>query len=476
MKQERLLIVISFSFSIRYIVRTGLLEKLKQFCEPVIVIIWDEPNLINELRCEGYEVHLLPENKRSAEYAAIRRKIDICFDFFMLKSRSKSYQRKYLDLFLPLKAKLIRDVRQWYNILKYSNSNKRKKLFVKEKQLLLGEPNYNEISEFVDRLNIATVFTVTPFHQQEDLLLRICSIKGKRMVTSILSFDNITKRGWIPVNYDVYMVWNKYNKNELKRIYPAVNEKSKIYITGAPQFDFYHNPSLLIDKKNWFSRIGITDLSTKIILYAGGPAALFPNEPQYVRVLSQAIQEGKIKCNVKILFRCHPVDKIERWKTALKDCTNIIFESSWSGTNVLWNANITDDDIKNLCSTLAYTDVHINLCSTMTVDGSAFGKPQIAPYYDDVDKKNENLLRNYYKQEHFLPVIKTGGLALANSKEELIELVNEALQTPEKFNSRSNRIVEEIITYNDGFSTTRVAEVIRKSLVKEEVAAKMNLA
>lgn len=56
----RLLIPISFSFSIRYIVRTGLLKELQSFCEPVVALVWDEKDLINELRDEGYEVYLVP--------------------------------------------------------------------------------------------------------------------------------------------------------------------------------------------------------------------------------------------------------------------------------------------------------------------------------------------------------------------------------------------------------------------------------
>ena len=51
--------------------------------------------------------------------------------------------------------------------------------------------------------------------------------EGKQMITSILSFDNITKRGWIPVLYDVYLLWNASNRAQLNRIYP--NTKSNWY-------------------------------------------------------------------------------------------------------------------------------------------------------------------------------------------------------------------------------------------------------
>lgn len=466
MKHNRLLITISFSFSIRYIVRTGLLRKLKQFCNPVIALTWNEPDLIKELQDEGFEVHLIPQNIKQPAYASVRKKIDIWFDHFQLKSSSKKYQSKYLDLFIPAKTKRIRNARRRYNVAKFYIPFYKKKVFEAEKQLVISDTNYETLSQFIDSLAIDAVFTVTPFHQQEDILLRVCKEKGKKMITSILSFDNITKRGWIPVLYDVYMVWNKYNEEELKSIYPSVKSASQIYITGAPQFDFYYDPSYLITKHEWLQQTGIKDLSKKIILYAGGPSTLFPDEPQYLKVLAEALQTGDISSDAIILFRCHPVDKIERWQSALSGCSNVYFETSWTGKDVLWNTNITDEDIRKLCSTLAYTDVHINVCSTMTVDGSAFHKPQIAPFYDDVNKKNETLMQNYYKQDHFMPIINTGGLSLAHSKAQLIELVNLALEKPEGFTQKSEKIVEEIITFTDGNATNRVAEILRQTMCR----------
>src|SRR6476659_3333203 len=103
------------------------------------------------------------------------------------------------------------------------------------------------------------------------------------MITSILSFDNITKRCWIPVEYDVYMVWNKYNEEELHTIYPF-SKRKKVYITGAPQFDFYINKKWLLTDEEWKNTIGIPNkINRKIILYAGGPKELFPKEPMYLK-------------------------------------------------------------------------------------------------------------------------------------------------------------------------------------------------
>ena len=56
MSKPRILITISFSFSIRYIIRTGLLQSIQEFAEPVIVLTWNEADLIKELKEKNIEV------------------------------------------------------------------------------------------------------------------------------------------------------------------------------------------------------------------------------------------------------------------------------------------------------------------------------------------------------------------------------------------------------------------------------------
>ncbi|GMV77700.1 MAG: hypothetical protein AMXMBFR79_08350 [Chitinophagaceae bacterium] len=462
--KPRILITISFSFSIRYIIRTGLLDEVRKFAQPVIVLTWNQEDLIDELKQAGYEVHIAPETKKGNLYVDIRKKIDYWFVHFKLKSATRKYQNKYLSQYNSLKHNIITKARKWYNITKLYLPGTIAKIFAQEKKLLTTDTNYNAIEKWVNQLNVDTVFTVTPFHAQEDLLLRACKNLGKKMITSILSFDNITKRGWIPVEYDIYMVWNKYNFNELIRIYPSIN-KEKIFIVGAPQFDFYFDSQNLLSKEEWMKLVGIKDSTKKIILYAGGPKSLFPNEPQYLKKISQAIDTGSIDSNSIILFRCHPVDVMQRWKDVVGESNNVVFDSSWTGVQNLLHTNITLLDIKKLCSTLFYTDVHINLCSTMSIDGSAFAKPQIAPAFDYRGVKESKLLKAMYYQEHFAPIMNINGVSIANSQQEMIDWINKGLSNDTSMIEKCKQVLEEIITYTDGNCTNRVVEVLKNSVV-----------
>ena len=92
MLRKRLLVTISFSFSIRYLYRTGMLQQLRNFADVVVAITWNEEELIRELKADGFEVHLVPESKKGVVYETARKRIDYWFTFFRLNN-SKRVQR-----------------------------------------------------------------------------------------------------------------------------------------------------------------------------------------------------------------------------------------------------------------------------------------------------------------------------------------------------------------------------------------------
>jgi hypothetical protein len=98
------------------------------------------------------------------------------------------------------------------------------------------------------------------------------------------------------------------------------------------------------------------------------------------------------------------------------------------------------------------------------VDGSAFKKPQIGPFYDTVSSVREKLFRRMYYQEHYQPIMKTGVVNLAHNKDQFIDLINNALENPQEYNKNSRGCLEEIITYTDGQSTNRAVATIKNFL------------
>ena len=147
--KKRILIPISFSFSIRYLYRTGMLHKIRDFATPVIVITWNETDLIDEMHRDGFEVHVIPESKKDEPYSNVRTKIDYWFNEFVLTSTSKKVQKKYLDQFVPTKVRTQRKLREKYNQLKFYFPGVKDKMFQLERSMLKGHTNYDEMIDLV---------------------------------------------------------------------------------------------------------------------------------------------------------------------------------------------------------------------------------------------------------------------------------------------------------------------------------------
>lgn len=466
--KKRILIPIVGQGSITHIIRTGMLDKLAEFCKPVIALLWKEEELEAELQSKGYEVVLFPLYEVSQEYASLRYKVNLWYIHHKVKTPSINIQKKYLSQFrknapATLVKKQLRE--NFYKLRFKLQPGYIATLLQREKNVIQQEQLFKRFSDWLHELHIEGLFTVTPFLAEVDLIARIFKEKNIPIIASIHSFDNVTKRGWQSVVFDHYIVWNKYNKAELQRIHKVLRNDELLTIAGAPQFDFHYNPRFAWSREEWLHKLGLP-AGKKIILYSGGPVSLLPDEPQYLNALKEAFEDGTLSKEYIVLFRCHPLDKVERWKENVGESANIIYDSAPNGKVKLDQTNVSDEDVMKLMSTLKHTEVHINVVSTMAVDGSAFNKPQIGPYYDDVNPATQELFRQMYFQEHYRPIMKTGVINLAHSKKEFIELVNNAFTHPGDHITKCDNCLKEIITFSDGRSTERAVNAIKSFFTK----------
>jgi len=439
-----------------------MLEQMQSFCEPVVIMLWQQDDLTEELKAMGIEVYVMPAYEVSNIYKAIRLKINYWYQYFLLKTPGTVIQKKYASKFRTDKnafKKKVKEAILWLRLT--TNPNYIKRLIEQENKLILAEDTYRNYQSFVTNLKADGIFTVTPFLQEVELVARILKAQGGKLLASIHSFDNVTKRGWPAIFFDSYFVWNKYNKAELERINAGFKQQDVITIAGAPQFDFHYNDAFCWPKEVWLQKLGLPAVK-KIILYAGGSTNLFPNEPQYLKDIVEAFNSGQLAGDAVILFRCHPLDAIERWQKYVGESPYVFYDHKAPSKLRLDYNNFTVEDEQRLISTLKHTDVHINLCSTMAVDGSIFNKPQIAPYYDDANKSAEEWLRAYYRQEHYVPIVNSKVLNMATDKAGLINHVKNALQNPGAYTSHCIDCVKEIATFNDGRSTERVIAKLKE--------------
>ena len=453
MSLPRLIIPISQQFSVRYLLRTGLLNRISEYAQPVILLAWSDEALCDELERAGVEVHLLPRAEYARDYMHIQKQLDV-YHITQVRSPTTAIDARRRALFNPAPIRWqLRDA-LYHAILAFPGYASWTQ--VVENKRLRSATNLHVFSDLLADLRADAVFTITPFLRNEHLLLRAARDRGLPLAASILSFDNLTTRGWIPITFDLYMVWNAYNQAEVRRVYPNANE-CPVKIVGAPQMDFYWNPAYVWPEAEWRASLNLPS-ERPVILFGGGPTIIVQNEPQILCHLDEAISAGRVREKPVILLRPHPHDKLERWSAALERCHHVICDEPWSApsSNPLFT-NVTCCDIEKLASTLKHSAVHINTSSTMTIDGAIFDRPQIGPAYDETSPSHHQAMKELYEREHFLPILRSGGLSLAHSRDELIRLVNGALESPARWSENRRRMVRSIITFDDGQSTHRLA-------------------
>lgn len=470
MSKPRLLIPLTMQFGVRYLLRTGLLARVAEYAQPVVALGWRDDALTEDLERAGAEVHRLPAVRRGRAYERVRGALNVWHQARLASPSTEIDERRARSegtLVEGLRARARRKMYEW----QLARTGMAEALLARERRLLRDDTNQGEFAGLLATLRADAAFSLTPYLPDEEMILRACVARQLPLCAAILSFDNLTTRGWIPVTFDRYLLWNRYNVDELRRGYPEA-AGAGVEVVGPAQFDFYWDERYLWGEAEWRERLRLP-AGRPVILYGAGYRGIVPHEPHFVAQLDAAIEGGEIPERPLILLRRHPVDPVDRWLPLLRTAKHVFYDDPWRTDGpVLGRTNVRGEDIERLASSLMHGDVHVSVSSTMTIDGSIFDRPQIGPAYDDRrGHKFDRVCYELYRREHYVPITDSGGLDLVRSRAAMIEAVRGALREPGRLAAGREKLVREICTYADGRSTARVDAALRAFLRGENSQA-----
>lgn len=307
------------------------------------------------------------------------------------------------------------------------------------------------------------IFSLCPLRPEEWIPIQIGKQMGVKTALFILSWDNLSTKQRPPLPVDYIFVWNESMKEELLRNCPG-SEKAEIVVSGTPQFDFYFDIDYIETKENFFKRMGL-DLEKKLIVYSGVTPSLMPEENLIVEKLAEDLK-SKIKKPAQLLIRLHPKDGGERYKELKERFKDVVFSipgENSKGDIFKWNPD--QEEIKNLVNIVRYSDVLINVASTMTIDSSLMDRPVInVRYYFSKNASKPPWGIYIYETTHYKPLIFTGGFKVAKTHEELINFINIYLENPKEDAEGRKKIVEMVCGKPDGEAGKRIARKILEIL------------
>ena len=278
---------------------------------------------------------------------------------------------------------------------------------------------------------------------------------GIPTATFIFSWDNLTSQGRVLPQYDHYLVWSEAIRRQLLEIYGKVSS-SQITVTGTPQFDFHFREEYHWSRERFCSEVG-ADPSRPIVLYCTGMANHMPGEPRIVEGIADMLERsGDEMRHAQLMVRVYPKDLTGRFDELRERRTDIIFQKvPWEPR---WLTPMAEDAFL-LTNSVRHSAVGINVASTMSLELCMFDKPVINVGYNppgiDITPIDYRL---YYGFDHYRPVVESGAVMLAESEEQMDDMLSRALNQPGEASGKREALIRSMFGDTlDGRSSHRCA-------------------
>jgi hypothetical protein len=452
---RRIMISIPTGFQLRQFVHSGVLDLLLKRGFQILIL---SPNregegFTTQLPKEGVEVRsfAFAAGRLGERYWAARQHL------FLNGPPTDSLRRKIVQLrrvypgvalAAPLGNRLLRRFpRLRRRILRWEHRILRDKaldgLLAKERVdlILLGSPGYMA---------------------QDALLLHAAVRSGIPVVAAVLSWDNLSSKGFINPQPDRLLVWSDHMRREAIELHEVSPER--ITVTGAPHYDIYATSGRFGSRLSSFRDLGL-DPERRLILYGTNHAAHFPDEIEVVKRVAQWVEEDSLGKPCQLWVRLHPQAVAGPYRVLTDQYRDLVSERvkvefpPVQDSSLLWD--LPQSDLEHLVRLLRAADVVINTASTLAIDAAILDRPVVSIAYDPAGVlPYDRSVRRYYDYTHLSHVVRAGAVQLATSPDELREKIVAYLERPDLDRDGRRRIVEQQFGAVDGNSAAGVVDQI----------------
>jgi hypothetical protein len=276
-------------------------------------------------------------------------------------------------------------------------------------------------------------------------------------VTSLISFDYVLTKGVRPL-FDHYLVWSQRIATDLLKRDPRI-KKDRVSVTGTPQFDFHKKSEMVWDRSTTLKRLGLPPES-RYLVYGAGRKYHSPGEVDLVNELAIRVRKNPKTTSFKVVVRLHPLDDRDRWKRVTGDRSVVVSDPFRPPVNTHgWSWSSLDDQAL-LVSSLFHADACLSVASTIALDAAVVGTPAIGLRLDQEVPAIREVCFDGFDFDHYRPLVASGGVQLARSWSQLLELLERAIENPDGDREVREKMVEDICGSVDGRCGQRTAQAL----------------
>jgi len=450
---KKILIPIFHGHIARNILRTGVLPKLTEEAEVILIVpILKKELYIKEFGSERVFVVSAP----TIRFSRLERFFRSFYYYFVDTETVKIVQQEQF----VLNGKRFRYLwsRIWTNI--FGHAKALRQIIRWFDSLLVRDIIFTQI---FDRYKPDLVFIPSLTSDDEGLVLRQAKARHILTIGMFRSWDTVTvNKGNLRVFPDKIVVHTEFLKEDAVKYtdYPS----EKVEVVGMSHFDYYTAENR-IPREEFFRQIG-GDLKKKSIYFMPIGLSDMGEDKYMLGLLEGWVRKDPAFRNTQLMLSTHPnatkpIDYATS-ETLLIKFPGIINFPGGKPTD----REIIKGDMEMMASAIYHSDVVVNYQGTTSIDVSAFDKPVVNIAFDAHEGKPYlKSVRRFYDFTHYQSILKSGGVSLAHSREELKKEILEYLDNPAKDREGRRKIVLEQTFKYDGKASERTARAIL-SLIK----------
>jgi hypothetical protein len=292
---------------------------------------------------------------------------------------------------------------------------------------------------------------ILPFSPEIEYI-KAADALGIPTVAVVLSWDNLTTKGTFHIIPDTTFVWNDALAEEATILHDIPHDK--IFITGAPVFDFWFEVQPKMNFDSFAKKVGI-GAHQPYVLYLCSSKYISGDETSFVRAFAAVLRENPHTAHLRVLVRPHPLNATI-WD-GFEDQNIAIWpkDPSWVDTAAAK---------QDYCNSLYHSSAVIGLNTSAFLEAAILDKPCVTIITDQYRSKQTGL-------GHFQHLLRGDFLEVTHSLRESASVIASILSGEDDKKEQRLRFIRDFIRPHglDKSASEIMAKAIEYAALRKDI-------